>query len=159
MDQLSTRIIFLHLMIFSLLTYNYYSASIVSVRLNEPIFKINDSLNELAKIRLKLASEPMIYFNFIMQRIPAWEIEIFYKTRWLTIPEDDRFMYPEKAIQMVQQGGFAYHTHPDVGYPIIDRTFSFREICELMEVHVQHPIFATIAVTYNSSFVEMTKIG
>ncbi|XP_016843278.1 ionotropic receptor 75a isoform X1 [Nasonia vitripennis] len=159
MDHLSTRILFLYLMIFSLLTYNYYSASIVSARLNEPIFKINDSLNELAKTKLKLASEPMIYFNFIMRRVPPRELEFFYKTKWLTIPEDDKFMYPEKAIRLVQQGGFAYHTHPDVGYPLIDRIFSFREICELMEVHVQPKIFATIAVTYNSSFVEITKIG
>lgn len=116
-------------------------------------------MNELAKTNLQLASEPMIYFNFIMGRVPQKELDLFYKTKWLTIPEDNKFMYPEKAIRLVQQGGFAYHTHPDVGYPLIDRTFSFREICELMEVHVQPKIFATIAVTYNSSFVEMTKIG
>ena len=68
-------------------------------------------------------------------------------------------MYPEKAMELVQQSEFAYHTHPDVGYPIIHRTYSYREICELMEVHIQAPVFVTMAMPYNSSFIEMAKIG
>ena len=159
LEKISTRIVFIHVLIFSLLTYNYYSASIVSVRLNEPIFKINDSLNELAKTDLTLGSEPMIYFDFLIKSLPPWEYVEFYKKRWLEISEEKRFLYPEKAIPLVKQGGFAYHTHPDISYPIIDKTFSIREICELMEVHIQHPIFATMAITYNSSFLELTKIG
>ena len=67
MNQMSTRMAFLHAMIFSFLVYNYYSASIVSVRLNEPIIKINDSLNQLAKLKLKLSSEWMVYFELFIK--------------------------------------------------------------------------------------------
>ncbi|XP_058794787.1 ionotropic receptor 75a-like [Phymastichus coffea] len=159
LNRISTRIVFIHLMIFSILTYTYYSASIVSTRLNEPILKINDSLNELGKLELKMASEPMIYFNFIFNRVTAWDKKVFVEDKWMKIPEPEQFMYPEKAMTLVRKGGFAYHTHPDVSYPIIDKTFTFREICELMEVHPVAPAYSTLSVNYNSTFVELTKIG
>lgn len=68
-------------------------------------------------------------------------------------------MDPEKAMKLVQNGGFAYHTHPDVSYPIINKYFSNREICELTEVHLARPTQAGFAVKYNSTFVEMFRIG
>lgn len=64
MSRLSTRITFFSTLLFSLLMYNYYSASVVSARLDEPIFKINDSLEELGKLRMKMASEQMFYLSF-----------------------------------------------------------------------------------------------
>lgn len=67
MDNLSTRLAFLCIMTTSLLIYNYYSTSIVSSRLNEQVFKINDSLNELSKTKLKMASEWMEYFEFFIK--------------------------------------------------------------------------------------------
>lgn len=67
MAQLSTRVAFLSMIVSSLLIYNYYSASVVSVRLNEPIFKMNDSLIELSKSNFKFSSEWVVYFEFIMK--------------------------------------------------------------------------------------------
>lgn len=63
MKRLSTRIAFFFTMIFSLVIYDYYSALVVSARLDEPIYKINDSLVEMAKLRLVMASERMIYLT------------------------------------------------------------------------------------------------
>lgn len=68
-------------------------------------------------------------------------------------------MVPKEGMKLVKKGGFAYHMHPEVGYPFIDRTFSNREICELMEVHLARPTLSTFAVTMNSSFLEIAKIG
>lgn len=67
MNQLSTRIAFFCVMMCSLLLYNYYSTCVVSVRLNQPIFKMNDSLNELAKSKIKLSSEWMNYFDYFLK--------------------------------------------------------------------------------------------
>ena len=159
MDKISTRLVFLLVLVFSLLIFTAYSACIVSVRLTEPIYKINDSLNELAKTDLNLGSEPMVYFDFIITKLPPWEIEGFYKKRWLKIPKEKRFLLPDEAVPMVKQGTFAYHTHPDYSYPIIDKTFTLREICELNEVHVQYPIFNSLALNYNSSFLELARVG
>ena len=55
------------MMIFSILMYDYYSASVVSSRLSDQVIKLEDSLTTLAKADLGVASEPMIYFEFLMK--------------------------------------------------------------------------------------------
>lgn len=67
MNYISTRIVFLFVMMFGLLMYNYYSACVVSARLDEPIYKINDSLNEFGKLHMKMASESMVYLEFFLK--------------------------------------------------------------------------------------------
>lgn len=67
MKRISTRIAFFFIMIFSLLMYNYYSASVVSARLDEPIYKINDSLMEFGKMQMRMSSERMIYLDFFLK--------------------------------------------------------------------------------------------
>ena len=68
-------------------------------------------------------------------------------------------MLPEIGMKLVAQGGFAYHTHPDVAYPFIEKTYENREICELMEVNLGGPFFTQFAVTMNSSLVEIGRVG
>lgn len=65
-NQFSSRIAFLQTMIFGLLVYNYYSAAIVSSRLNAPLDKMNDSLYSLINSRMKLAAYKDIYFNILL---------------------------------------------------------------------------------------------
>lgn len=67
MVQLSTRLAFLWVMISSLLIFNYYGAAVVSVRLNEPIIKINDSLIELSKLDLKYSSQWLAFFELMIK--------------------------------------------------------------------------------------------
>ncbi|XP_031777902.1 uncharacterized protein LOC116415978 [Nasonia vitripennis] len=145
-------------MIFSLLMYNYYSACVVSARLDEPIYKINDSLNEFGKLHMKMASEAMVYLEFFLKK-PDWDTTQFYRNYWTKLPENEKLMNPDKGMQLVKEGGFAYHTHPVVGYPIIDKLFDNREICELMEVHVARPTRTAFGATMNSSFVEIARVG
>lgn len=73
------------MMIFSLLIYNYYSASVVSARLSEPLEKINDSLNELGKLEdVKLGAEWTFYFNSYIKvsnfllRYQIWTLKKFH---------------------------------------------------------------------------------
>jgi len=61
------RIAFLHIMLFSLLIANYYSASIVSNRLKNQGEKMNDSLISLANSNLKLTAEFTPYIRSILQ--------------------------------------------------------------------------------------------
>ena len=84
---------------------------------------------------------------------------MFYHNYWLKLPPSQQFMEPEAGMKLVQQGGFAYHSHPDVSYPFVERFFDFRQICELNEVHLATPAFTTFAVSLNSSFIEISRIG
>jgi len=63
------RIAFLHIMLFSVLITNYYSASIVSNRLKNQGEKMNDSLISLANSNLKLAAESTPYIRSFLQVI------------------------------------------------------------------------------------------
>lgn len=61
------RIAFLHILLFSVLTLNYYSASVVSNRLKNKGEKMNDSLIELTKSGMTLAVEPTPYIRSFLQ--------------------------------------------------------------------------------------------
>ncbi|XP_058790928.1 ionotropic receptor 75a-like [Phymastichus coffea] len=157
-NNLSGRIAILHILLFYLLLYNYYLASAVSNRLSEPIKFINDSLHELRNKDFEYASEPMLDFDHHMKN-PDWETRSFYLTRWSKIPESQRFISPEKGMSLVLKGGFAYHTHPEISYPYIERHFDHRKICEIQEVHLIRPVQLSLFVHINSSFIEMFKSG
>ncbi|KAJ8664939.1 hypothetical protein QAD02_006601 [Eretmocerus hayati] len=154
----STRIFFLTLLIYSFIMYDYYSSSVVSARLDEPIFKINDSLDQLGELHLKLASEWFNSVDYFMKGTD-WEHRNFHQNHWNNIPEEAKYMLPEIAVELIREGGFAYHAHPEVAYPYIDKSFSNREICELMEVHVINPTLTSFAVPLNSSMGEILRIG
>ncbi|XP_043469617.1 uncharacterized protein LOC122503220 [Leptopilina heterotoma] len=146
----SGRVGFLTLGIFSLLTFNFYSAYLVSARLNEPIIKMNDSLYSLSKSNLKVASEPLIYLNFYLK---------FYRNKWLTTQESERFLLPEEGIRKVYEGNFAYHSETDILYPYIEKLFDNQRICEITTVHMVHPTLLPLYISKGSPFTEIAKIG
>ncbi|KAJ8664944.1 hypothetical protein QAD02_006606 [Eretmocerus hayati] len=159
MGRISTRVIIFTIICFSYLLFNYYTSIVVSIRLSEPIFKINDSLNELRKTGFRAASDHLIYFDYLMKREDRWETNIFYTERFMKIPEDERFMPAMKGVKFVQGGGFAYHAHPEVVYPFINRWFNNLQICELTEISLARLTYTATAVTYNSTLVELMKVG
>lgn len=63
----ASRIAFIHIMLFSVLILNYYSASIVSDRLKNVGVKMNDSLISLADSYLKVAAEQTPYVRSFLQ--------------------------------------------------------------------------------------------
>ncbi|XP_051157048.1 glutamate receptor ionotropic, kainate 1-like [Leptopilina boulardi] len=152
------RISFISTMIFSLLMYNYYSASIISSRLNEPLNKMNDSLLSLSKSEMKIASEHQIYLDYFLQG-KDWETKTFYKKKWLKIPKAKRYLLPSEGIRQVLDGKIAYHTDPIVGYPLIGKLFNNQQICELTEVHLVPPTEFCFFVSRNGSFFEISKIA
>lgn len=86
------------------------------------------------------------------------DVDLFNRKIWLKTQENERFMKPDQGMELVRKGGFAYHLHPEVGYPYVRKKFDHREICELTEIHLARPTFRSMAVTYNSSFHEITRI-
>ncbi|KAK2583494.1 hypothetical protein KPH14_009456 [Odynerus spinipes] len=151
------RIAFLHIMFFSLLIFNYYSASVVSNRLKNTGDKMNDSLISLADSNFKIAMEPTQYINSLLQE-PHMEVRYFYQNRWLKLPESTRHLPIEEGLNRVAKGGFAYHTLTESAYPYIERTFETRMICELTEVHLLRTILG-LWTRQNSPFTEMLRIG
>ncbi|XP_015437659.1 PREDICTED: uncharacterized protein LOC107192800 [Dufourea novaeangliae] len=153
----AARIAFLHILVFSVLILNYYSASVVSNRLKNKGEKMNDSLISLANSHMRLAVENTPYVRSFLQ-VPDKEVRYFYKNCWSKIPEYERYMPLEEGLDKVAMGTLAYHTMSDTAYPYIEHSFNDRSICELTEVHLFRAILAFYA-RHNSPFTELLKIG
>ncbi|XP_076664876.1 ionotropic receptor 75a-like [Andrena cerasifolii] len=151
------RIAFLHILVFSTLMLNYYSASVVSNRLKNKGEKMNDSLLDLARSNMKLAAEPTPYIRSFLQ-VPDREVRYFYEHRWTKIPEFNRYLPLEEGLNRVAEGTLAYDTMIDSAYPYIEHTFNDRSICELTEVHLFRTVLALYA-RHKSPFTELLKIG
>ncbi|XP_017752452.1 PREDICTED: uncharacterized protein LOC108545386 [Eufriesea mexicana] len=156
-NQFSSRVVFLQTMIFGLLVYNYYSAAIVSSRLYAPLERMNDSLFSLVKSKMKVASHKSIYFNALLGT-PTKEVK-FFKKYWETIPEEERFYSIPEGVKKITEFGFAYHAEPYLVYPVIERVFDNKMICQLSEVHLLRPTALALWSSPKSKFHEITKIG
>ncbi|XP_026674186.1 ionotropic receptor 75a-like [Ceratina calcarata] len=153
----ATRIAFLQTMIFGLLVYNYYSAAIVSSRLNVPLNKMNDSLYSLVNSKLKLSAFKNVYLDIVLQST-APDIQYFAK-HWNTIPNDKKFLSLDDGVQRITTPGYAYHADPMNAYPLIERVFDKEMICQLTEVQLVRPSLIPFWTTRNSPFQEISKIG
>lgn len=87
-----------------------------------------------------------------------WETQSFYNKSWLKIPKNKQFVLPETGLKLVKTTNLAYHTHPDLSYSIIEKTFDNREICELTEVHTMKSLSAFV-LPLNTTFFELMKVG
>ncbi|XP_012534656.2 ionotropic receptor 75a [Monomorium pharaonis] len=154
-DQSASRIAFIQILIFGLLVYNYYSAAIVSARLNEPLQKMNDSLYSLAHSKMQMAAEENIFFDFLLRKKTP-EVQ-YFNYFWNLIPESKRFISLEDGVQEIKKGGFAYHADPDDIYPMIEREFDKQMICQLTEVHLLQPSELGLWSTHKSHLHEISK--
>lgn len=64
--RIPSRIALLQILVFNWIMYNYYSASIVSARLSEPLDMMEDSVTVLADSNLKIAAEAVPYLNYFL---------------------------------------------------------------------------------------------
>nr|XP_012138610.1 PREDICTED: LOW QUALITY PROTEIN: uncharacterized protein LOC100877692 [Megachile rotundata] len=151
------RVAFLHTLIFGLLLYNYYSAAVVSARLNAPLNKMNDSLYSLMHSKMKLTAYKDIYFNYLF-RAPVTEVQLF-KKYWDKIPENEKFESIEKGVREIMKPGHAYHIDPVLAYPLIEVMFTKQMICQLTEVHLFRPSTIGLWSSQHGQFLEITKIG
>nr|CAI5819932.1 unnamed protein product [Callosobruchus analis] len=106
----SGRIIILNLFVFSLLIYQFYSASLVSHLLIQPKSDIK-TVSDILQSDMEVGCE-----------------DILYNKDYLF------FLEPAEGIRLVDKGGYAFHVELVTGYPIIQKTFSNRHICELRQV-------------------------
>ncbi|KMQ99404.1 hypothetical protein RF55_1087 [Lasius niger] len=156
--RIPSRIALLQILVFNWIMYNYYSASIVSARLSEPLDMMEDSVTVLADSNLKIAAEAVPYLNYFLYKL-NWESDYFRKKRWDPLPESKRFLPIEEGMKQVSQGILAYHTDPNTAYPYVERMFDPSKICELTEIHLFKQSIMGMYASHNGQFTEVAKIG
>ncbi|XP_023288798.1 glutamate receptor 1 [Orussus abietinus] len=156
----SGRIVFLACIFFSLMLYQFYSASIVGSLLAEPPRYIK-TLKDLLDSDMEIGIEDISYtFDFLHSSTDP-VVQEFNKKR--IIPNGKRSRTPtydiEEGLQKVKKGGFAYHIDTSTAYKIIQDTFTDDEICDLQDVHLFSPRIAYLATAKNSPFKEILTYG
>ncbi|XP_043674302.1 ionotropic receptor 75a-like isoform X1 [Vespula pensylvanica] len=155
--KFASRIALFQIGVYGLLIYNYYSAAIVSARLNIPLNKLNDSLYKLVASKMKLGSENTVVTNIILQdHNPEM---IYFKNYWLRIPQQKKIMSVEKGVIKMMHGGFAYHSIPEHAYYYINNYFDQKMICQLTEIHWLRPTTVALYTNRKGHYHEVGKIG
>lgn len=65
-ERITGRVIFLQILVFNWIMYVYYSGSIVSARLSQPLDMMEDDVTVLADSNLKIAAEAVPYLNYFL---------------------------------------------------------------------------------------------
>nr|AOE48004.1 putative ionotropic receptor IR1.2 [Athetis lepigone] len=156
------------------LLYNYYTSSVVSWLLNGPPPSIN-SLKELLDSPLELIFEDIGYTRSWLQN------PLYYYNKRNALMEDElrkkKVLNKKKnapllvnlveGIEMVQRGGFAYHTEVNSANALISKTFTQDELCELgslqsMEKTLLYPVlqkYSPFREFMNWSIKRLTEQG
>ncbi|XP_050301541.1 ionotropic receptor 75a-like [Anthonomus grandis grandis] len=133
-NQLPGRIIFLHLLICSLLLYNYYTSSLVSSLIStEP--EVLKTIKELLDSQLQVGIEYQPYtITYMLDRVKQDHyLDLLNKTK-IYQKDTPNIFDVDEGINKVHKGGFAFHTESITAYPIIGNTFEQDTICDLAEI-------------------------
>ncbi|VEN51411.1 unnamed protein product [Callosobruchus maculatus] len=128
---LAGRIIILNLFVFSLIIYQFYSASLVSHLLIQPRSDIK-TVSDILQSNMKVGCEDILYNKDYFIYTTDKSHKHMYKKLMRTT--NNSFLEPAEGIRLVNKGGYAFHVELVTGYPIIQKTFSNRHICELNQV-------------------------
>uniref|UniRef100_A0A182RLG0 Lig_chan-Glu_bd domain-containing protein n=1 Tax=Anopheles funestus TaxID=62324 RepID=A0A182RLG0_ANOFN len=143
----------------------YYSASIVGTLLMEQPKSIK-TLRNLIDSRLTLGIEDIPYSrDYFVRTTDADSLEL-YRTRIdyyepSTGRNESHFLAAADGLQLVRNGGYAFHVAISAAYRIIRLTFSEREICELSEIDM-FPVWSqwmVAIVQKNSPYRDVITYG
>ncbi|XP_077293110.1 ionotropic receptor 64a [Arctopsyche grandis] len=157
LPMLSGRVVIFTIFTFSLLLYQFYSASIVSSLLMDPPRTIRTP-TDLINSNLQLGVEDVPYTtNAFRQTNDEVAIQLYRKK--VSNDKINNFFHPDEGLQMVKNGGFAFFVDNAVAYKIIADTFSEQQVCELSEINL-FPTQKTMAIVQkHSPFRKLVTYG
>ncbi|XP_063385657.1 ionotropic receptor 75a-like isoform X1 [Cydia fagiglandana] len=153
----SVRLVLFSSFLFSLFVYQYYNALVVSTLLRAPPVTIR-SLEDLLGSKLKAGVEDVLYNKDYFRRTTD-SIALKLYSRKIASSPHPNFLPPDRGMALVKQGGYAYHADTAFSYPIIRRTFTEREICELQEVELFPPQTMFAVMKKGSPYIKHFSYG
>ncbi|CAG9857173.1 unnamed protein product [Phyllotreta striolata] len=151
------RIIYLNLLVFSIIIYNYYTSSLVSSLLSTVPDAIG-TIKELYESNLKVVVEKRPYtLTYILQQKNNRYIDLLNRTK---IFENDipNYLPPEEGIAKVRLGTHAYHTDDVTAYFLLDREDQ-ELVCDLAEINlIQNSDIGLVLQKY-SQYTELFQIS
>jgi glutamate receptor, ionotropic, invertebrate len=131
--KLSTRIVLLTSILFSLIIYQFYSSYIVSSLLTAPPKTIN-SLRQLIDSDLEVGMENASYAAYIFENANDSLTTELYQNKIL---KKNHIMSAEDGLKLMKKGGFAFNVDTSYAYQILKSSLTDEEVCELHEVFIK----------------------
>lgn len=78
-----------------------------------------------------------------------------YNTKIKHAANKSNFLLPDEGLKKVEAGGYAFHTQTSTAYPIIEKTFEEKWICELAEVQMYPTQHMYLSIQKRSPFKDM----
>ncbi|XP_053670025.1 ionotropic receptor 75a-like [Anopheles nili] len=152
----SNRILTLVTMCFSLLLVQFYSSFIVGYQLISPPKTIT-TLEKLLHSNLKMSVENLSYQLDFFQRTRVPVAMQLYERKIL--PNKYGFVNLTFGIQLVKQGGYAFHCETSYGNELIIETFTEQQICELQQLQLYPQRSVHLPMIKGSPLRELFKIN
>ena len=131
--KLSTRMVLMTSILFSLLVYQYYSSFIVSSLLTDSPKTIK-SLDQLIDSDLKVGLENISYaIDFFVNTNDSLSKKLYEKK----ISKNSNFMSVDEGLKLLKKGGFAFSVDTSYAYLLMKDILSDQENCELQEIKIQ----------------------
>ncbi|XP_027836912.1 ionotropic receptor 75a-like [Aphis gossypii] len=148
--KLSNRLIVLLMFVFSLVTYQFYSSSIVSGLLRPTVMNI-DSVQKLEESGLDVGVED---FNVITKVIEVYgEMNPFLKKIIDSkIKPKSEYLLAKDGVKKIKKGHYAFFTDPATSYWLINDIFTEKEKCDLSELALHRPETTGYLVQKNSPY-------
>lgn len=129
-SKVSSRMILLVSILFSLLVYQFYSSFIVSSLLTDSPKTIKN-LRQLIDSDLKVGLENISYaIDFFVNTNDSMSKQLFKKK----ISKNSNYMSVDDGLKLLKKGGFAFCVDTSYAYLIMKDLLSDEENCELQEI-------------------------
>ncbi|XP_033228919.1 ionotropic receptor 75a-like [Belonocnema kinseyi] len=155
----SSRILFLSLYVWGLLTYQFYSASIVGSLLAESPHFIN-TVHDLLATNMEVGIEDVGYNHNFLRTPPDDRCRALKKrVQENTKKGKTTFLNGTEGIRRMQKGDFAFLVDVATAYRIIEETFADNEICDLVEIQAYDASDLGLVTSKHSPFKKMVIYG
>ncbi|XP_034935547.1 ionotropic receptor 75a-like [Chelonus insularis] len=156
----SGRIIFLSILFWAFLLYQFYSASIVGSLLAKKPRWIN-TLKDLVESNLEIGIEDMAYnHDFFATTTDSIAQRLYQEKVAITKKRKKANFFPfEEGLEKLRRGGFAFQVDVASAYKLIDDTFTPEEICDLVEIQLFPTKHTATATAKHSPFKKMVTYG
>ncbi|KAJ8670415.1 hypothetical protein QAD02_001674 [Eretmocerus hayati] len=154
------RLVFITLLLWTLMLFQFYSGNIVGSLLAAPPRFITTP-QALLDSNIEFGAEDIAYNYHFFSTHPDPVVAELNKKRLLPnrIREKASYYSPEEGLEKVQKGGFAFFIDIATAYKIIEDTFNQDEICDLQEIRLIPPAAVAIGTAKHSPFKKMVTYG
>ncbi|XP_050540390.1 uncharacterized protein LOC126905038 [Daktulosphaira vitifoliae] len=158
--KLASRMIFILVFLCGMLSYQFYSSSIVAGLLSPPVKSI-DTLEKLADSNFKIGIEDSftehLLFNNMFLQISSIRKMIGVDDS-SSIHRAEYVMHTEGA-EKIRQGNYAFYTDTTSSYWFLSKMFVEKEKCDLKEIDVIKPTICSVMLQKKSPYTEIFSYG